>query len=76
MVLFGSLLDSSVSSFARAYVLSIFEFDADGFIDFSTRSLISKFNGLKTYCLSLIYNNPRSRFMLEFDGDICVNLEF
>ncbi len=76
MVLFGSLLDSSVSSCVRAYVLSIFEFDADGFIDFSTRILIHKFNGLNTYCFSLIYNNPRSRFMLEYDGDICVNLDF
>jgi hypothetical protein len=28
MVLFGSLLDQFVNSFARAYVLSIFEFDA------------------------------------------------
>jgi hypothetical protein len=29
MVLFSSLLDQFVSSFSRAYVLSIFEFGAD-----------------------------------------------
>jgi hypothetical protein len=29
MVLFGSLSDQFVSSFARAFVLSIFEFEAD-----------------------------------------------
>ena len=29
MILFGSLLDQFVSSFGRANVLSIFEFDAD-----------------------------------------------
>ncbi len=48
MVLFGSLLDQFVSSFALANVLSIFEFDADWFIEFSTRILIDGFNGLKT----------------------------
>jgi hypothetical protein len=32
MVLFSSLLDQFVSSFDRASVLSIFEFDADLFI--------------------------------------------
>jgi hypothetical protein len=46
MVLFGSLLDQFVSSFARANVLSKFEFDADWFFDFSTRILINRFNGL------------------------------
>ena len=63
--MFDSLLDEFLSSFACAYVLSIFEFDADRFIDFSTRILISGFNGLETFFLSLIYKNPRSRFMLE-----------
>jgi hypothetical protein len=31
MVLFGSSLDPVLSSFARANVLSMFEFDTDGF---------------------------------------------
>ena len=65
MILFGSLLDQFVSSFGRANVLSIFEFDADWFIDFSTGILINRFDGLETLFLSLIYKNPRSRFMLE-----------
>jgi hypothetical protein len=65
MVLFGSLLDQFVSSSARADVLSKFEFDADWFFDISTRILINRFNGLETFFLSLIYKNPRSRFMLE-----------
>ncbi len=52
MILFGSLSDQFVSSFARANVLSIFEIDADLFIDFSTRILINGFNGLETlFCL-------------------------
>ncbi len=61
----GSLLGQFVSSFARAYVLSIFEFDADLLIDFSTRILVNRFNGLQTFFLSLIYKKLRSRFMLE-----------
>jgi hypothetical protein len=65
MVLFGSLFDQDVSIFALANVLSIFEFDADSSTDFSTRVLINRFNGLETFFLSLIYNNPRSRFMLK-----------
>ena len=36
-VLFGSLLDQFVSSFDRANGLSIFQFDADRFIDFSAK---------------------------------------
>ncbi len=36
MVLLSSLQDKFVSRFARADVLSIFEFGADLFIDFST----------------------------------------
>ena len=35
MVLFGSLLDQFVSSFDRANRLSMFQFDAVRFIDFS-----------------------------------------
>jgi hypothetical protein len=65
MVLCGSFLVQFVSSLARASVLSKFEFDADRFIDFSTRILINRFNGLETFILSLIYRNQRSRFMLE-----------
>ena len=63
--MFGSLLDQSVSRFARTNVLSIFDFDADRFIDFSTRILINRFNELETFLWSVIYKNPRSRFMLE-----------
>ncbi len=76
MVLFGSLLDQFVNRFARANVLSKFELDADWFIDFSTRILINRFNGLETSFLSWIYRNQRSRFMLRVNCDICVNLEF
>ncbi len=65
MVLFGSLLDQSVSSFDRANVLSTFEFDAVRFIDFSTRNLIYGFNGLGTFIFSSFFKNLRSRFILE-----------
>jgi hypothetical protein len=52
MVLSGSLFDQFVSSFARANVLLSFEFDADLFIDFSTRLLINVFNGIDLLCLN------------------------
>ncbi len=44
MVLFVSLLGQIASRFARADVLSIFEFDVDWFLDFSKRILIDRFN--------------------------------
>ncbi len=65
MVLFGSLLNRFVRSFARAYVLSKLEFDADWCIDFSVKILIIRFIGLETFFLYLFYKNSRSRFMLE-----------
>ncbi len=65
MELFGSFLDQFVSSFSRVNVLSIFEFDADRFIDFLTSSLINRFNGLVIFFLPLIYKNQISRFILE-----------
>jgi hypothetical protein len=65
MVLFDSLLDQFVGSFAGAWVFSIFEFDADWFIYFSSRILTNRFNGLETFFLSLIYKNQRSRLTLE-----------
>jgi hypothetical protein len=46
-------------------VLSKFELDADGFIDFSTGILINRFNGLETFVLSSIYRNQISKFLLE-----------
>jgi hypothetical protein len=52
MVLFDALLNQFVSSFARAFVLSIFEFDADLFIDISTR-IFNRFNGLETFFSTL-----------------------
>jgi hypothetical protein len=61
VVLFGSLS----GQFARSNLLSIFEFEADRFIDFSTRVLIDGFNGIVTCFLSLISKNPKSRFLLE-----------
>jgi hypothetical protein len=64
MVLFGSLFGQFVGSSVRANVLSIFECDA-WLIDFSTRISTNRFNGLESFFLSLIYKNPRSRFVLE-----------
>ena len=55
--MFGSLLKQFVSSFARADVLSIFEIDDDLFVDFSTRILINRFDGLETFLLPLIHKN-------------------
>jgi hypothetical protein len=57
MVLFGSLLDQFVNSFDHANVLSIFEIDDDLFVDFSTRILINRFDGLETFLLPLIHKN-------------------
>ena len=71
MVLFGSLLDQFVSSFDRANGLSIFQFDAVRFIDFQQKILIDGFNRLGTAVLSLISENPRSRFMLELMFLLC-----
>ena len=65
MVLFGSLLDQFVGSFDRANGLSIFQFDAVLFVDFSAKILIDGFNGFGTLVLSLISENPRSRCMLK-----------
>ena len=48
MVLFGLLLDHFVSSFDRVNGLSIFQFDAVRFIDFSGKILIDGFNGIGT----------------------------
>jgi hypothetical protein len=49
MALFGLLLDQFVCIFAHAFELSIFEFDADRFIDFTTRILINRFNEAETF---------------------------
>ena len=57
------MLDQFVSSFDRANGLSIFQFDAILFIDFSAKDLIDGFNGLGTVVLSLISENPRSAFV-------------
>ncbi len=64
MVLCNLVLDQFGSSFARYNVLSIFEFDADWFIDFSTRILINGFYRSETFFWSF-KKEPRSRFMLE-----------
>ena len=71
MVLFDSSINQFVSSFDPANVLAIFEFDAVWFIDFSARISINGFYGLGTVLLSLIYENPRSKFMLELMLLLC-----
>ena len=73
MVLFGSLLDQFVSSFARANGLSIFQFDAVRFIDFSAKDFDRWVQWRQV--LSLISGNPISRFMLELVL-LCVDFEF
>ena len=67
MVLFGSLfkLDQFVSSFDRANGLSIFQIDEVRFIDFSAKGFDRSVQWIRDSCLSLIFRNPRSRFMLE-----------
>ena len=42
-----------------------FRFDAIWFIEFSAKTVVDGFNGLGTVILSLIAENPRSRFILE-----------
>ena len=71
IVLFNSLLDQFVGSFDCADGLSTFRFDAVWFIDFSVKTLIDGFNGLGIIILSLISQNPRSRFMLELMIILC-----
>ena len=68
MVLFGSSLD--VSSFDRCNGHSIFQFHAVS-LTFQQKILIDGFNGLGTVVLSLISENPRSRFMLELMLLLC-----
>ena len=67
------MLDQFVSSFDRANGLSIFQFDAVRLIDFSAKDkiLIDGFSGIGTVVLSLIPENPRSRFMLELMLLLC-----
>ncbi len=76
MALFGSLLDQLVISFARAIVISIFEFDTDWFIDFSTRIMINGFNGLETFFFVFYLKESKIKINVGVNGDICVNLEF
>ncbi len=66
ILLFCSLLYQFVGSFFCAFVLSIFGLDANWFIDFLTRVLVNRFNGLATFFLSLIYKNPWSRYLCQF----------
>ena len=70
-----SLLDQLVSSFARAYVLSIFEFDADIIFDFPTRILINRFNGFETFFVWYL-KESKIKICVGVDGDICVKLWF
>jgi hypothetical protein len=76
MELFGLLLDQFVRlrSFAHGYMLSIFQFDADWFIDFSTRSLINRFNGLefRNILVQVVFNLRESniKIYVGVDGDI------
>ena len=69
--MFDSSINQFVSSFDPANVLATFKFDAFLFIDFSARILINGFYGLGTVFLSLIYENPRSKFMLELMLLLC-----
>ena len=71
MVLFWLLLDQFVSSFDHANGLSIFylmQFDS---FSFQQKSLIYGFNREGTVVLSLISENPRSRFVLELMLLLC-----
>lgn len=63
-----SLLDQLVSGFVPAYVVSTFEFDTICLIDFLTRILINGFLEFWTLVVSLIFENSRSKFMLEVDA--------
>ena len=68
MVLFASLLDQFVSSFDRANGLWIFQFDAGWFIDFA---FSKRFWSMGSVVLSLISENPRSRFMFQLMLLLC-----
>ena len=71
MVWFRSLLDQFVSSSDRANGLPILQFDAFEFVDFSAKILIDGFIGLGTVVMSLISENPRSRFISELMLLLC-----
>ena len=62
---------SYIINFDRANGLSTFRLDAVWFIDFSAKILIYGFNGSGTVTLSLISENPRSKFMLEVMLSLC-----
>ena len=73
-MLFGSLLDQFVGSFDRAKLLMGFQYSNLMQLDsltFQQKILIDGFNGLGTGVLSLISENPRSRFMLELMLLLC-----
>ena len=71
MVLFGSLLDQFVSSFDRANWLSIFQFDAIRFIDFSAKGFDRRVRWIRDCCFVFDSENRRSRFMLELMLLLC-----
>ena len=71
MVLLGSLLDQFVCSFDCANGFqdsNLMQFDS---LTLQQRILIDGFNGLGTVVLSLISENPRSRFILELMLLLC-----
>ena len=76
MVLFGSLLDQFVSSFDRANRLSMFQFDAVRFIDFSANDFDLSAQWItRDSCSVLDFWKSKIKIYVVVDA-YCVNYEF
>ena len=67
MVLFGSLLDQFVSSIDRADGLSIFQFDAVRFIDFSAKDFYRQVKWISDSCFVFNFWKPKIKIYV---GDL------
>ena len=76
MVLFGSLLDPFVSSFDRANGLSIFQFDAVRFIDFSAKDFDRWVQWIRDSCFVFNFWKSKIKIYVGVDAIIVSILSF
>ena len=76
MVLFWSLLDQFVSSFDRANGLSIFQFDAVRYIDFSAKGFDQWVQWIRDSCFVFNFWKSKIKIYVEVDAIIVSILSF
>ena len=76
MVLFGSLLNQFVSSFDRANGLSIFQFDAVWFIDFSAKDFDRWVQWIRDSCFVFNFWKSKLKIYVGVDAIIVSILSF